>query len=230
MNIRARIGIVVPVLAILVPTASAATARFDVVPSQDGSTTAVTVEPGAQIEYWITVEVTSDDPTGPDSDGLAIFQVDISTDLGVTQQPATAFDPAIAAAFTQFTQFGVVSDDDVDGIGAGQNTFDEASIQTGVGQSGPQTLVHGNLIAPQTEGQYTVLTANASANVLPLGGGTPVPSATTTSGPGFTVTVQSATIPQAPRALCGAGMTGSMLASMLLLGGWTWLATTRRRR
>ncbi len=170
--------------------ASTATAQI-VTLNLDSSQAGQNVAPGAAIDWTITVEVSSGDNAG-----LALVSTDLmasnsnpdvvdiapgnegSIDGTMAQfsRPLGISNPAEGGATTGYigVQRGVPGSLFLRQIGGGQNTFgvagasvgQDANVQAGVGQSGPQTILSGTFNAPATTGTYTFQLENAIANVL----------------------------------------------------------------
>ena len=169
----------------------AATVKYNIVPASDRNARTRTIKTGSRIKYYITAEVISE-TAETDNSGLALFNINLETDLTAEQPAATEFIREIFDTFTLFRSLGEPLDDDIVGIGASQSTFNTSSAQTGIGQRGARELVSGFLQTPNVEGQYAVSidAANSTANVLAAdfaeNGGT-VSAREITSGPGFTI-------------------------------------------
>ena len=82
----------------------------------------VVVKPGALVSYEIGVLVQLD-PTAPDLLGLANFNVNIFTDLGVVQPPLTAFSLEVVNDFPGGLSSGLPSGSNILNI-SGQQLFD----------------------------------------------------------------------------------------------------------
>jgi hypothetical protein len=169
----------------------AATVRYNIVPASDRNARTRTILTGTPIKYYITAEVISDTAEA-DNSGLALFNINVETDLTVEQPPATEFIRDIFNTFTLFRSLGQPSDDDIIGIGASQSTFTPTSATTGIGQRGNVELVTGLLQSPDFEGEFTVVidAANSTANVLPADyseNGGSISAREITAGPGFTI-------------------------------------------
>lgn len=199
--------------------ALAATVRFDVVPTSDNAATSVTVTPGADVPYQVYVQVTSDDTTTADNNGLSFFTLEILTNLTVEQRPLDSFAKLIADNFTTVASLGTVQDDDIVQIGGGQNIFAGSTAVAGIGTGTTRQLVgDGRFVAPATEGTYTVAPgADSMANVLVAGSVSSATQATFQAGPGFTIKVAQSTT--------GNGTTGSSTSAAqavttgIVLGG-----------
>jgi hypothetical protein len=181
------------VAACVLPAAAsrAATVRFNIVPASDRNARTRTILTGTRIKYYITAEVISD-TAETDNSGLALFNVNVQTDLTVAQPPVTEFIREIFNTFTLFRSLGEPREDDIIGIGASQSTFTSTSATTGFGQRGDVALVTGFLQSPDFEGEFTVVidAANSTANVLPADyseNGGAISAREITAGPGFTI-------------------------------------------
>jgi len=186
--------------------ATAATVTYNIVPASDPEATSRTIKTGSRIEYRITADVTSDNPSAEDNSGLAAVIVDVETDLGVAQPAATSLDPVIADNFL-FPSLGTPRNDDLEGIGGAQAAF--GSPITGVGQDETLIVARGFLQTPNAEGTFTVVIGDGSvANVL-TADPTSVPNvvaATVEIGNGFTIITDDAA-PEDPGGGNGGGTT-----------------------
>jgi hypothetical protein len=175
--------------------ALATTVRFDIVPTNAPNATTVQVTPGTDVPYDLYALVSSDDAATPDNNGLAFFTVDVTTNLGVPQQPLTAFTAQIGQLFTIVQSLGTPNDDDILQIGGGQNTFAGGTSQGGVAVGTQRTLIgQGVLKTPAATGVFSVGLADTSrANVFNPGSVTSAKQATFVAGPGFAVRISNAT-------------------------------------
>ena len=169
----------------------AATVKYNIVPASDRNARTRTIRTGTLIKYYLTAEVISDTAEA-DNSGLALFNVNVETDLTVEQPPATEFIREIFDTFTLFRSLGEAMDDDLIGIGASQSTFSTAQARTGIGQRGAQDLVSGFLQSPNVEGQFVVSVdaENSTANVLAADfaeNGGVISAREIIAGPGFTI-------------------------------------------
>ena len=214
--------------------AAGATANFEISPTAPQTGSQITVAPGEQISYQVTVAVSSGD-----NQGLHSFVFDIVTDFGIAIPSADEFDPLIEQHFPLLPSLGspsVTQPGTLLQVAAFQQLGISESTLTGVGQSGPQVLVRGRLTAPSEPGQYTVRLDNVYALVIVAGKSAPV-QADADPGQGFTVTVteqgeDGGGLPgedgsEAVPACCG---TGSLTTAFGLLAGWVMLVTACRRR
>ncbi len=192
MPLRSRLAVLIGLLAVTVaaPLARAATVRFNIVPASNRNAQIRTIKTGSMIKYFIVVSVISD-TSETDNSGLALFTVNVDTDLGVEQAPATEFVPVIRDNFRIFPSLGTPDDDNLIGVGASQNTFG-GSVVTGLGQIQSQDLVKGFFQTPDVEGRFrvTIDLASAAANVLTanfaeVGGSSAAREITV--GPGFII-------------------------------------------
>ena len=144
------------------------------------------VEPGAEVAYTLTAQVTPDenDDEGIVVDGLAFFSLTIETDFGVDQLPLDEFTPIVAQNFVIVPILGTVEDDDIVQIGGGQNTIGGAGVN-GIGLEFAQTIGAGRFLVPDTERDSTVSISppDSSANVLISGGIQRVAGATLVADP-----------------------------------------------
>ena len=115
--------------------------------------TTVTVQPGATVPYEIGVLVTVD-PTQPGIQGLGTFDINVLTDLGITQSPLTAFQSATVATFTAGISLGTTSGSDILGISGQQDVAGVTTSGVALGQR--QVLGTGRLVAPSTVGTFEV--------------------------------------------------------------------------
>jgi hypothetical protein len=155
------------------------------------------VAPGGDVPWSLYVEVSSGDNLG-----LALISVDLIQDGGnpATFDIAPADAGTIPAAMNGFDRPGGITNPGEGGaasgyigvqrgtagalnliqVGGAQNSFGQpgsefgtdADVDGGIGQSGAQLVVSGTIIAPATEGTYTVNATNVVANVLETIGGT----------------------------------------------------------
>jgi hypothetical protein len=182
--------------------AGATTVTFNVVPTADPTATSVTAAPGAEVPYQLFAQVISDTAGTPDNNGLSFFSVDITTNLGVTQQPLDSFDPQIATTFTVTQSLGTpqggnVLQSNIVQIGGGQNTFAGGTVRAGIGTGNTPTLLGtGRFLTSTTVGSYSVGVASTSqANVFLPVSLSSAKQATVTTGPGFTIIVTPSTTP-----------------------------------
>lgn len=172
------------------PAAQAATVRFNVVPASNRNAQIRTIRTGSRIKYFITVDVISDSGQ-TDNSGLALFNVNIETDLGIAQPSASAFVPVVRDNFRLFPSLGNSSDDDIIAIGAAQSTFG-GNVVIGLGQRQTQDLVEGFFQTPDSEGSFAVSIdlSGSTANVLSVdfqtSGGASA-AREIIAGPGFTI-------------------------------------------
>jgi hypothetical protein len=115
--------------------------------------TTVVVPPGTVVPYELGVFV-QPTPGLPEVNGLASFDVNILTTLGVSQPPLTAFDPLILQTFTVFPSLGLPSNGSILNITAGQDLSGFANTGVGVGRR--QRLATGQLNTPFVEGDFQV--------------------------------------------------------------------------
>lgn len=147
-----------------VSSAVAQTVRFDIQPIPTPGVnipttlvptfTTATVAPGGFVPYEIAVFVPVD-PNFPVIQGLAGFNVDIQTGLGVSQPPLTAFATAITFAFTSNLSLGTPSGSNILDISAQQEL--SGIITPGFALSRRQVLGQGQLVTPNREGNFPVL-------------------------------------------------------------------------
>ena len=107
MPLRSRIAVLIGLLAVTLaaPLARAATVRFNIVPASNRNAQIRTIKTGSMIKYIIVVNVISD-TAQTDNAGLALFTVNVETDLGVEQAPATEFVPVVRDNFRLFPSLG----------------------------------------------------------------------------------------------------------------------------
>jgi len=185
-----RVGLFTAACMILAEVAGAATVRFDVRPAGGRPGDTVDVLPGGELAYEVTAEVVTPDPMMPDNDGLALFMLDIETNLTVAQE-RVEFAPAIAAAFALFQSRGTPAGDDIHDISAAQDVASGA-VLIGVGRDGPEPLVSGRLRAPEAVGTYRVSVRGVPQATVLVPGSADAPhvqSATVESGAGFDLQV-----------------------------------------
>lgn len=89
-------------------------------PTGPAAPTTVTVPPGTVVPFELGVFV-QPDPASPTANGLASFDVDIFTMLGVAQPPMTAFDPLILQTFTISPSLGFPSAGNILNVAAARN-------------------------------------------------------------------------------------------------------------
>jgi len=153
----------------------AATVTYDVLFTGQGTVRDITVAPGATVGITVTAKVDPADPNNPDTDGLALVNLDLSISFGIPQEALT-LDPDFQSAFPLFASGGTpASNGGISSIGGAQNTFDPASIKRGKGLGTPMVIATGTLQTPSTPGTYTITTNNLGANVLD-----PAPATTVT--------------------------------------------------
>lgn len=157
------------------PLASAANLNVRV---QSGGTSAVTVAPGATVN-WTVVGELSDNLNA----GLAMFSVDLAWTGGpLTQAANPTSGPMLnftrPAGLTNPAGFGgTVSAGQLRQVGGAQNTIKNAfapyplgTVVTGVAAAGaPVTLASGSLTAPVAAGTYTLSASGVVANVIRQG-------------------------------------------------------------
>lgn len=150
----------------------AATATFDI-ELPDSDTNSVTVAPGADVPYVVTVIVTSDDPNTPDNSGLGSFNVNIVTNLRIMQRPIDAFDPAIDNVFTVSQTLGTPTSSFLLGIthnimqiSAAQDSTPGTQPTLNVGLGQKQVLATGRLVTPSSEDTFSaIIDGNSTATV-----------------------------------------------------------------
>ena len=157
---------------------------YDIRPG-GGAASPVRVAMGATVAYEVTITVSD-----TDNEGLLFFLFDLLTDLGVDQSTGSIeFDPLIDQLFDLFQQFGTPSDDDILGIGATQGLVQGAT--PGVGQSGAQVLIRGELQTPSDqEGSFSIIIGpDTMTQLIAPGGDSIIGDAhiTTSIGAGFTI-------------------------------------------
>jgi hypothetical protein len=150
---------------------------------QSGGTSAVTVPPGAVVN-WTVVGELSDNVNA----GLALFSVDLAWTGGpLTQAVNPTSGPMLnftrPAGLTNPAGFGgTVVSGQLRQVGGAQNTikntfapFPNGTVVTGIAAAGaPVTLANGQLTAPVTPGTYTLSASGLVANVIRQGDtGTP---------------------------------------------------------
>jgi hypothetical protein len=162
-------------------TASATTVTFDVVTSLTNPQSQVTVAPGGTVDYVITVLVMPDDAS--DNSGFAAGGVDLVTNLGVAQPPATE----LASTVNLFSDLGTPEGDDLTGIFGSQQFPNPGVIGYARGQAAE--FARGALQSPQTLGSYTVGTQNGVANILRPGMSGSAAADEVLQGSGFTIVV-----------------------------------------
>ena len=187
---RARISLAVLALGCVATALAVPTATLSLTSPQNGGT----VQPGATIDWTISVLVSSGD-----NNGLALISVDLVQDVN---NPAPIILPPASGVPVSMANFarplGIANPDEngIPGycgvqrpftgdaknliqIGGGQNTFgqalppgtgigESATVIYGVGQGTPQVVASGSFAAPQTPGTYAFRLANGLANVLDL--------------------------------------------------------------
>ena len=153
----------------------AATVTYDVLFTGQGTVRDITVAPGTPVDITVTAKVDPADPNNPDTDGLALVNLDLSISFGIPQEALT-LDPDFQSAFPLFASGGTpASNGGISSIGGAQNTFNPASIKRGKGLGTAMVIATGTLQTPSTPGTYTIATANLGANVLD-----PAPATTVT--------------------------------------------------
>jgi len=125
----------------------------------------LTVLPGTIVPYELGV-VVQPMPEFPNVNGLAAFDVDVRTDLGVPQPPLTAFAPQILTVFTLSPSLGTPLGDDILNIAASQDLSGFSNMSIGLGRR--QILATGELNTPLVEGDFSV-SAVGTADVLVTG-------------------------------------------------------------
>jgi len=144
----------------------AATVTYDVVFTGQETVRDITIAPGTPVNITVTAKVDPADPNNPDTDGLALVNLDLSISFGIPQEALT-LDPDFQSAFPLFASGGTpASNGGISSIGGAQNTFNPASIKRGKGLGTPMVVATGTLQTPSTPGTYTIATANLGANVL----------------------------------------------------------------
>jgi hypothetical protein len=185
-------------IATLTSLAAAQTVTLTLSSSQNGQV----VAPGATIDWTIALTVSAGDNAGlallvtdlvqdpnnpelldiPPADGVPTGMSNFSRPDGITNPPET--DPVTGYVGVQRGASGAM---DVRQIGGGQNNFgvalaagsgiaENASVVSGVGQSGSQELASGSFAAPSAPGTYEFHLAGAIANVFTQVNTPPTPS------------------------------------------------------
>lgn len=129
------------------------------------SSNVLVVPPGTIVPYELGVFVQTT-PALPTITGLAAFDVDLLTTMGVLQPSLSTFDSRVLQSFTTSPSFGFPFDDDILGITARQNLA--GIVNTGVGLGRRQVLGTGQLVTPAVEGDFQV-TATGAAELLDAG-------------------------------------------------------------
>jgi len=129
----------------------------------------VLVQPGAAIPYEIVLLVEAD-PTFAETGGLASFDLNVLTNVGVVQNDAFNFSPGISPLFSTGLSPGTVLTDDIIGIAAAQNvTNATGEIVTGFGLNQAQQIGVGQILTPTFEGDFQV-GLTGTADLFSLGG------------------------------------------------------------
>jgi hypothetical protein len=162
-----------------------ATVLLDIRPEQERVDDVINVETGEVVPFEVTSTVVADDPFTPDTAGLASFQFDIVSNLGVPQAPIQAFDPFVDPLFPENRTVGTVVDDDVIGIGASQFG---TTPTPGVALDETQVLSRGEILTPTTPGTFRVQ-VDGQAEVFSESEPLVVRPATVEAGSGFLVRV-----------------------------------------
>lgn len=131
-------------------------------PTGPAAPTTVTVPPGTVVPFELGAFV-QPDPASPTVNGLASFDVDILTTLGVAQPPMTAFDPLILQTFTVSPNLGFPSDGSILNVTARQDLAGFANTGVGVGRR--QRLATGQLNTPTVEGDFQVTLAGTAEQI-----------------------------------------------------------------
>lgn len=129
------------------------------------TTTTIQVEPGTVVSYQVGVFV-QPTPTFPNVNGLASFNIDILTNLGVAQRPLDQFNASLIQSFPAGRSLGTPLGDDIFEIAATQDL--SGFTNAGVGLGARQVIGTGQLITPNTEGDFQITVAGA-ASVLNTG-------------------------------------------------------------
>lgn len=219
--------------------ATAATVRFDVVPTDNVTATEIQVTPGSEVGYDLYAQVTSDNADTADNNGLSFFTLDVTTNLGVAQPALTQFETQIGQLFSIVQSLGTPQDDDIVQIGGGQNSFAGGNAQAGIGTGSERILIgQGRFITPDTLGTFSIGIADTSrANVFAAGSTTSASQATFLAGPGFAIvttdTPDNDVTAAAEQTAADRALTGGILftglgvllffAAFLLLGPWAGL-------
>ncbi len=207
-SIKAHPGLIAGFLAGLALPASGATVVFDIAPASSPLSSALTIQTGSDLDYVLTAVVLSDDAGQDDNSGLAGFDIDIETNLGVAQQAATSFDLVIEQNFTVGLSLGSVVGDDILQITGEQPASTDP--RTGVAQGDVLELASGTLITPSTEDTFTVsISSDSLATVFKTSVSTlpNTESATVLIGEGFTITTDDDAEPDPGAPGNGAGDT-----------------------
>lgn len=182
MRLGSRARVAVGACVIFGATASAFATNLNV-RVQSGGTSAVTVPPGAVVN-WTVVGELSDNVNA----GLALFSVDLAWTGGpLTQAVNPTSGPMLnftrPAGLTNPAGFGgTVVAGQLRQVGGAQNTikstfapYPNGTVVTGIAAAGaPVTLANGQLTAPVTPGTYTLSASGLVANVIRQGDtGTP---------------------------------------------------------
>jgi hypothetical protein len=163
----------------------AATVTFDLQPVAAATNNTVVVAPGAQVEYILTAQVVSDTATA-DNRGLALFQLEIQTNSGVTQPALTQFSTVVQQNFPSFQSLGIPEADKITSILGSQNLLANAPF-VGFGVGSPQEIGRGVFNTPTTETSFTVTVGGDASVIGPTDQNKGPISATSKSGPGFTI-------------------------------------------
>ena len=143
-----------------------------------GGQTNLVVSPGQTVSFDVVGELTD-----ANNEGLALFSIDLGMNgatLGPLAFPTTAsmMNFAMPLGMTNPAGFGgTQSGSGLAQIGGMQNTFKNSfapvpngTVMTGIAQLGsPETLASGSFNAPTISGSYTLVPANALANVIRAG-------------------------------------------------------------
>ncbi|HUU84349.1 MAG TPA: hypothetical protein VM243_12670 [Phycisphaerae bacterium] len=181
----------VSIISLLIGATAVATAQAATVST--GIVTAVSspVPAGSTVPYEIHL-VISDVGDAFQPEGLCLFALDLSSDLGVEQPRLQAFSLDVASSFTATApQFGTPnSNGGLNGIAAAQNCDDPTVL--GVGLPGNTLVARGELQMPGTPGQYIVTVFPSQVLLIrPEGGGQ---SPTAIDGGTLSITVGEAGI------------------------------------
>jgi hypothetical protein len=196
-----------------------AVVTYDIVPPDNPGAHEITIAPGATVNVVLTARVDPSDPANPDTDGLALVNVDIVTDLGTPLTSVTP-DPGFAAIFSILTSGGKPQGNRISEIGGAQNTFNASAVHRNIGLGTATTVATGSFQAPTTEGTYTIGTAGNTTNVLAIGTAQSVFPVNDIVNNTLSVQVSSSPTPQpapspSPFSLCGAGIAESALLCAL---------------
>ena len=162
---------------------------FDVAPAglavQPGDVPSVVVEPGTVVGVEVGVTVNAD-PTWPAVAGLAGFNLNLLTDVGVGPISNAAFASQAGGLFVLSRSLGNTVGDDLLGLSGQQALQPRALIRTDFGLNHREALATARIRTPGVEGVFHV-SVNGAASLFTTGTKLAIEPGVTLPGKGFTI-------------------------------------------